>query len=89
MRRVPVYKEIVRSRCRPVGSTFWKVTDLRILGIETSKRCKIISLYPRSSHKLLYEVPEWEKVKEKTNGCGINTQESFCFVSPSIPRAFS
>jgi hypothetical protein len=39
---------------------------------------------------LLYEVPEWEKVKEeKKNGCRINIQESFCFVSPSIPKAFN
>jgi hypothetical protein len=29
-----------------------------------------------------------EKVK-KNNGCGINVQESFCFESPSIPKAFS
>ena len=36
MLRIPVYKEIVRSTWRPVGSTFWKVIDPRILGIETS-----------------------------------------------------
>jgi hypothetical protein len=27
--------------------------------------------------------------KKKDNGCRINIEESFCFVSPSIPKAFS
>ena len=36
MRRMTVHKEIVYSTWRPVGSTFWKVTDPGVLGIETS-----------------------------------------------------
>jgi hypothetical protein len=29
------------------------------------------------------------KKKKKNNGCRINIEDSFCFVSPSIPKAFS